>query len=269
MNEFEDLNYTRMDNKIKKTAIAAAKKAGELALREYKNFDRAAVKLKSRHDIVTKVDLASEKIIINEIKSNFPEHRILSEEAGQTINKSDYLWIIDPIDGTTNFSMHNPIWSISIGLAFKNEIIFGIIYAPCLGELFMAEKGKGAKLNDKKISASKIKDGKVLNAFCHSSKEKDIKKAIKYFSYQKLHGLDCRQMGSAAIELAYVACGRIESIVIPGANSWDVAAGALMVREAGGRVTDFLGRPWQIKSRNIAASNGLVHKNILKVLKGL
>lgn len=258
-----------MNNKIKKTATAATKKAGELALREYKNFDRGTIKLKSRHEILTKIDLASEKIIISEIKSNFPEHRILSEEAGQTKNISDYLWIIDPIDGTTNFSMHNPLWSISIALAFKNEIIFGIIYAPCLGELFIAEKDKGATLNNKKISVSKIKDGKVLNTFCHSSRKKDIKKAIKYFSYQKLHGLDCRQMGSAAIELAYVACGRIESIVIPGANSWDVAAGALAVREAGGAATDFSGNPWKIDSADIVASNGLVHKNILEAIKGI
>ena len=258
-----------MDNKIKNTAIAAAKKAGKLALKEYKNFNRAAVMLKSRHEILTKVDLASEKIIINEIKSNFPEHRILSEEAGQTKNMSDYLWIVDPIDGTTNFSMHNPIWSISIALAFKNETIFGVIYAPCLGELYIAEKGKGAKLNNKKISVSKIKDGKVLNAFCHSSRKKDIKKAIKYFSYQKLHGMDCRQMGSAAIELAYVACGRIESIVIPGANSWDVAAGALLVREAGGMVTDFSGKDWQLDSKDIVASNGLVYKDVLSVVKGV
>ncbi|MBA3047336.1 inositol monophosphatase [Patescibacteria group bacterium] len=267
LNEFEDLNYTRMDNKIKKTAIAAAKKAGKFALGEYKNFDRRTIKLKTRHDIVTKADLASEKIIINTIKKNFPEHRILSEEAGQTKNKSDYLWIIDPIDGTTNFSMHNPLWSISIALAFKQEIVLGVIYAPCPDELFIAEKGKGVKLNNKKIKVSKVKAGKVLNAFCHSSRKKDIQKAIKYFSYQKLHGLDCRQMGSAAIELAYIACGRIESIVIPGANSWDVAAGALMVREAGGIVTDFSGNPWKIDSADIAASNGLAHKDILNIIK--
>ncbi|MDD5291053.1 MAG: inositol monophosphatase family protein [Patescibacteria group bacterium] len=276
-----------VNNQFKKVAIEAAKKAGKVLLREYANFDRAKIKLKSRHEILTKADLTAEKIIIRAIKKYFPDHQILSEEAGQTnptpfrqnkktYHKSaeyfkrcgtDYLWIVDPLDGTTNFSMHNPLWSVSIALAHKDKIILGVIFIPVLGELYWAEKNKGAYLNNKKIKVSKISSGKVLNTFCHSHREKDIKKALAYHTKQKLSGLDCRQLGSAAIELAYVACGRVETIVIPGANSWDVAAGVLLVREAGGKVTDFSGKEWNLKSKYIAASNGKVHKQILKVLK--
>lgn len=257
-----------MKNKLKSVAIAAAKKAGVKLLKEYKNFDRSKVKLKAHHEILTRADLASEKIIISEIRKNFPEHRILSEEAGLNKKKSDYLWIVDPLDGTTNFSMHNPLWSISIALSYKNKIILGVIYAPFLGELYIAEKSQGARLNNKKIMVSKnIKTDKVLNTFCHARDDYYVRQAIKYFSYQKLHGLDCRQLGSAALELAYVAAGRVESIAIPGANSWDVAAGVLLAREAGGKVTDFFGHEWNLGSKNILASNGRVHGEILRVIK--
>ncbi|MFH1427083.1 MAG: inositol monophosphatase family protein [Patescibacteria group bacterium] len=255
-----------MDKNIKKVAISAAKKAGKILLKEYNNFDRAKVRLKSHHEILTRADLLSEEIIIKEIRNFFPSHQILSEESGQSKVKSDNLWIVDPLDGTTNFSMHNPLWSVSIALAFKEEIILGVIYAPVLGEIYLAEKDKNAKLDNKKINVSKIKEGKVLNTFCHGREEKYVKQAIKYYSYQKLNELDCRQLGSAAIELAYVAAGRIESIVIPGANAWDVAAGVLMVREAGGRVTDFQGKEWNLDSINMVASNSKVHGEILKVI---
>ena len=268
-----------MNNKLKQVAMGAAKKAGRELLLRFKNFNRNKIQMKSAHEILTKADLASEKIIIGEIRKNFPGHRILSEEAGVVKTKKSplppfvkggknngYLWIIDPLDGTTNFSIHNPLWSISISLAYKNEIILGIIYAPFLGELFAARKGKGVTLNGKKIRVSKIKGAKALHTFCHGRGNKHIEKALAYLSRQKLDGFDCRQLGSAAIELGFIAAGRTESIMIPGVNSWDVAAGALIVREAGGRVTDFAGEEWNLKSKDILASNGVVHKELLRVI---
>lgn len=260
-----------MNNKIKKVATEAVKKSGKMLIKEFENFDRRTVKLKSHHELITKCDLASEKIIIDAVRKNFPDHKVLSEESGKLKGEGEYLWIIDPIDGTTNFSIHNPLWCISVGVARidkngKKKMELGFVYAPVLNEMFVAEIGKGATLNDKKIQPSRISKGKVLNAFCHSTNPKDIKKAIKYYSYQKLHDFDCRQMGSAAIELAYVACGRIESIMIPGANPWDVAAGALLINEAGGKVTDFKGKKWNLDSKDIFASNGLVHSRLLKVI---
>jgi len=255
-----------MNNQIKKIAITAVKKSGKLLLKEYKNFNRGNIKLKSHHEILTRADLLSEEIIIKEIRKNFSSHGILSEERGRIESVSDYLWIIDPIDGTTNFSMHNPLWSISLAVAQGGEIVLGVIYAPILGELYVADLGRGAKLNGKKIKVSNIKEGKILNTFCHGHKSSDVKKALAYYRKQKLAELDCRQLGSAAIELAFVAAGRIESFVAPGANDWDVAAGALIVKEAGGVVTDFTGQQWQLGSGDIAASNGLVHREILRVI---
>ena len=256
-------------NTFKKIALSAVKKSGEVLVKKYQKFDRNEVKLKTSHEIVTANDLLSEKIIIKEIKKSFPEHSIFSEEIGKDKLKSDYLWIIDPIDGTTNFSMHNPLWSVSIGLVYKGKVILGVVYAPILGELFYAEKGQGAFLNNKKIKVSKVNSGKILNTFCHGSSKKDIQRAVKYFNKQKLNSFDCRQLGSAAIELCYVACGRIESIVIPGVNAYDVAGGSIIVSEAGGKVTDFQGKKWNIESKDILADNGKVHKNLLKKVKNI
>jgi myo-inositol-1(or 4)-monophosphatase len=258
-----------LEKKIKQTAIEAASLAAEMLKKEYYNFSRNQVQMKSGHEIITKFDLKSEKIIIEKIKKNFSDHQILSEEKGDNKKDSDYLWVIDPIDGTTNFSIHNPLWSISIALFYKKELALGLVLAPILNELYIAEKGKGAFLNGKKIKTPKINKGKIINTFCHGSREKDIKKAIKYYKHQKLNHLDCRRLGSAAIELSYVAMGRVDSIVIPGAHSWDVAAGALIVKEAGGAVTDFSGKKWDIKSKDIIASNKDIHKNIIKTLREL
>ncbi len=255
--------------KIKIIAIKNISLVGEMLKKEYEKFDRSKIKLKARHEIVTKYDLLSEKMITEEIKKHFPDHQILAEESGYNKNKSDFLWIIDPIDGTTNFSIHNPLWSISVALLYKKEVVLGIILAPMLNELYVAEKGKGAYLNGKKIKVSTTEKDKNINTFCHSRKKSDIKKAVKYFSYQKMNGLDCRQLGSAAIELAYVSCGRIESLVIPGANSWDVAAGVLLVEEAGGIVTDFSNKKWNLESPDIVASNKKNHKNIIRDIKKL
>ncbi len=256
-------------NRYQKVAIRVAKKAGRILVEKYNKFNRGDVKLKSAHEIVTKYDLLSEKIILSQIKKNFPEHSIFSEEKGSNHKKSDFLWLIDPIDGTTNFSMHNPIWSISMALVHKQEIIMGIVYAPILKELYVALKDKGAFRNDKRIKTSNISSGKILNTFCHGNNIKDIKRAIKYYTKQKLNSLDCRQLGSAAIEMSYVASGRIESIAIPGVNSYDVGAGVLIVREAGGIVNDFKGKKWDLKSKDILASNKKVHRSLLKTLKNI
>lgn len=254
------------NNKLRTIAVLAAYSAGEKLLKRYYQYSRTDAKFKSAHEIVTKSDLISEKIIIAEIKKHFPEHRILSEEAGQISSQSDYLWVVDPLDGTHNFSMHNPLWAISIALFFQGQLVLGVVFAPVLNELFLAEQGNGAWLNGKRIKVSNYQGEQVINTFCHGSKVSDIKKVLKYYNYHKLHDLDCRQLGSAALELAYTACGRIESIVIPGANSWDVAAGVLLVKESGGQVTDFKGRTWELKSPDMAASNGLVHPNILATI---
>jgi myo-inositol-1(or 4)-monophosphatase len=255
-----------MDKQIEIVALNAAKQSGQMLKKEYAGFDRLDVRLKSHHEVLTKADLMSQEIIIREIKKYFPSHGIISEEQEQIKNYSDHTWYIDPIDGTTNFTMHNPLWSISMALAIKNQLVFGLIYVPLIEEIYLAQAGSGAYLNGKKIRVSNINQGKILNTFCHGSKDSDIKKALAYWRKQKLNELDCRQMGSAAIELAYVAAGRVESFVAPGTHDWDVAAGTLLIREAGGKVTDFKGRDWQLGNPNIAASNGKVHTQILRAI---
>ena len=255
-----------MISQIKKVALAAVRQAGQMLIREYEKFNRAEVMLKSHHEILTKADLMSQEIIINELKKYFPAYGIVSEERPAEKIYSEYVWYLDPIDGTTNFSMHNPLWSISLALAKNDELVFGLVNAPRLEEVYTATIGQGAELNGKKMSVSKIFQGKVLNTFCHGPKDADIKKALAYWRRQKLNELDCRQMGSGAIELAYVASGRVESFLAPGTHDWDVAAGVLLVREADGKVTDFDGRDWRLGEPNIAASNGKVHRQILKAI---
>lgn len=258
---------------IKKLAINSAIEAGDLILKKFKRFDRGTIQFKSKHEILTEADTISEKKILSAIKKNFPDHHILSEESGDSGGDSDHTWIVDPLDGTTNFSMRNPLWSISIGVTYKQEPIVGVIYAPFLGELYLAEKDKGAKIyspsltKGRKMGVSSMKAKEALHAFCHGHDQQSLKRALKYYNYQKEHGFDCRQLGSAAIELSYVAAGRIDSIAIPGSNAWDVAAGALMVREAGGRVTDFNNKKWTLNSQDIVASNGKVHKKLVEAFE--
>ena len=258
-------------DKMRQTAVMSALAAGGELFKRYGKYNRREQKFKSAHEIVTPADLAAEKIILAKIRKDFPTHEILSEEAGRlkktARTDTDFLWIIDPLDGTHNFSFHNPFWAVSIALAYKGEIILGVIFAPILNELYVAESGEGAWLNGRRLKVSDIKDGRALQAVCSGSHPTDIKFMTKYYGYQKLHSLDARQLGSAALELAYTAGGRLESIVIAGARSWDVAAGILLVREAGGTVTDFKNQPWNLKSKDMAADNGCIHAEIIKVIK--
>ena len=243
--------------------------AGLKAKNKWKTFRRTDAVLKSATEIVTAIDKQTEKELIKHIKTSFPDHAFLGEESGSS-GQSDYVWIIDPIDGTTNFSIHNPLWCISIGLAYKGEIIFGIIYAPVLDELFWAAKGKGAFFNNKRLKASRKRaKGKDIHAFCHGQTPRDMKRALAYYSHQKLNSLDCRQLGSAAIELAYVAAGHLDSILIFGANAWDVAAGALIAKEAGASVSDSLGRPWTIKSEDILVARKDLKTSIVEKIKNI
>ncbi len=244
-------------------AIKLAKQAGN-ELKKLFYSRKIKVSAKSKYEIVTTADMLADKIITREIKKIFPEHQILSEESGLTNSQSDYLWVIDPLDGTTNFFMHNPLFSVSIALLYKKEAILGVIYIPILDELYVAEKGKGATINGKKMKVSTQK--KLSNSyltFCHGNKQQNINKAISIYSKLKRESRDFRQLGSAAIELAYVARGVTDCILIPGALRWDVAGGILMVREAGGKVTDFKNKQWHLDSKDMLATNKKIHNQLL------
>ena len=255
----------------KQIAIKAAKKAGKMLMKKFITHNRANVRLKSKHEIVTPADLASEKIILSAIKKHFPEHNILSEEVGKTGNqKSDYLWLIDPLDGTTNFSMGNPLFSIAIALAENNQIILGLIYVPFLDELYLAEKNKPATLNNKKIKVSS--EHKIADAFltfCHGNTQPAMQQAINIYKKLKLQARDLRQIGSASIEMAWVARAKTEAIIIPGVPPWDVAAGSLLVRQVGGICTDLNGREWNLNSHGIIASNKRISDCLIRIVKNI
>jgi len=244
------------------------KKAGDKAALKWEKFDRSQSLLKSNTEVVTKIDKDTEKFLIKGIKEIFPNHSFLGEEYGLSGKKSDYKWIIDPIDGTTNFTIHNPLWSISLALTYKNEIIFALIYAPLLNEVFYAEKNKGAYLNKKRIKLSNdFNRKKQIHTFCHGHRKKDLVFATKYYKERKLNSLDCRQLGSAAIELCFVASGRVDSIVIPGAKTWDIAAGVLIASEAGALNYDFKENEWNLKSDGIISCHPKAKTELFKVIK--
>jgi myo-inositol-1(or 4)-monophosphatase len=255
-----------MDKNIEKIIMPAIKAAGQRLAVEYASFDRRLVRHKSKTQIVTDADLLSEEIIIDHIKRHFPLHKVLSEEAGGRQTSAGYLWIIDPIDGTTNFSMHNPLWSVSVALAIDGEVVFGAIHAPMLKETYTVWRGQGAKLNGRRITVSERFGSDAIHAYCHGSDKRSLREALEYYYQQRSSGSNVRRLGSASVELAYIAAGRLESIYIPGAHAWDVAAGALLVAEAGGEVTDRAGKEWQLTSKDIVASNGAVHDKLIASL---
>lgn len=248
-----------------------ATKSGDYLWDVFMNNLKINYEHKSKHEIVTKYDDEIEKIIIKGIHDQFPDHQYLGEEDGYgDNNNSDYLWIIDPIDGTTNFAVKNPLFGVSIALAYKGVIVLGVIYIPFSKELFWAEKDGGAYINKDKISVSKTDNlGSAFITYCHGYKDVNVKRMLKAYSHFKVESFEARQLGSAVVEFMWVACGRTDTIFIPGTNAWDVASGAIIVNEAGGRVTDFNNNDWDIKSPDILASNGLIHDNILKVLRSV
>lgn len=260
----------------REAAIQAAKKAGTYLLKEFKRGSTSFV-LKSSHEIVTKADKEAEKIILSLLKKHTPQYQILSEESGLHKHKSDWLWVVDPLDGTTNFRVHNPLFSVSIALYYKGEPQLGVVYSPYLNELFVAEKDKGTYLNSERIHVSQTsKLSKSFLTYCYGTHPKHMRAAVELYRYFKMKSVDMRQMGSAAIELAWVAAGRTESIVIPGTHPWDAAAGVLLVTEAGGRATDFKGKPWRFVDKktgkvnltaDLLATNGKIHGKILQRLK--
>ncbi len=253
---------------MKKTAIKAAKSAGDYLAKNFAKIKRSEISVKSASQVVSRADIEAEKIILKIIRQKFPEHSIYSEEIGHIRKKSDYQWVIDPLDGSTNFLMQNPFFATSIALLHKGKVILGVANAPLMNHFYLVEKNKGAYRNGKKMKvSSKKKLSESFLTFCHGNTVKDIRRSIKVYGSFKLRCADMRQLGSGVLECGMVAFGSTEDIMTPGANLYDVAAGALMVEEAGGKVTDFKGEKWNTKSKDIVCSNGHIHNQLLKYLK--
>lgn len=249
----------------KRVAIEAALKSGRFIRESVGKVYK--VSYKGRDNIVTDIDKRSERMIIDRISSAFPEHSILSEESSPRDGGSPYRWIIDPLDGTTNFAHAFPFFSVSIGLERRGLIEMGVVYDPMRDELFHAEKGKGSYINRRRIFASKAKklSGAFLSTgFSYGIKRKD--KNIEHFRNFLVKSLAVRRPGSAALDLCYVACGRFDGFWEMNLHPWDSAAGLLIVREALGKVTTFDGSDYSPYGKDILATNGLIHKEMIKVL---
>lgn len=221
-------------------------------------------------DLVTEADLASEKLIIERIKSHYPRHAILAEESGATeivAGTSDWKWIIDPLDGTTNYAHGYPCFCVSIGLERAGSIEIAVIYDPMRDEVFAAERGLGATLNGRPMRVSAVEDlnsAMLCTGFPYNVRERP--NFERDFANFTMEAQAVRRDGSAAIDLAYVACGRFDGFWEDGLNAWDVAAGLLLIEEAGGLVTDFAGGKLNIYTPRVLASNGLIHNAMRRVL---
>lgn len=247
-----------------KIAKQAARKAGKILMDMYGSVD---VSYKPDGTIVTEADRRSERTIKELIEREFPDYSILGEEFGFDRKDSEYMWVIDPLDGTTNYMIKNPFFNVSIGLFRGEDVILGVVYYPFQDEMFYAKKGKGAYLNGKRIKVSDEKDiKKAVLTFCHKSDPESVEMMARIFREFKMINPKVRQIGAAALEMSYVACGRIESFLMINLNLWDIAAGSVIVRESGGRVTDFNNREFNANSRNVLASNGYLHREILEII---
>jgi myo-inositol-1(or 4)-monophosphatase len=249
-------------------AVRAARAAGDVILRYHNQIDLLTIENKAANDFVSEVDKAAESAIINEIKKVFPQHSILAEESGEIVGDSEYQWIIDPLDGTTNYLHSFPQYAVSIALYEKNVAAHAVVYDPFKEELFYASKGEGAYLNDERIRVTKtrgLENALVGTGFPfkhpqHLDCYLDTFKAI----HPQVSGI--RRAGSAALDLAYVAAGRLDGFWEIGLNNWDMAAGALLVKEAGGFIGDFSGRDQYLETGNVVAGNGEAYKAILKAI---
>jgi myo-inositol-1(or 4)-monophosphatase len=255
-------------------AINTAATAGEWIKSKLGAFSSLDLKY-SPHDLVTEVDKGSETLIRNLILTHFPHHSFLGEEGVEpgpaasaealaNVSDAEYLWIVDPIDGTTNYVHGFPFFTVSIALAYKGEVIVGVIYDPSRDELFVAEKGKGAYVKGKRMGVSS--ETSLIDSLIGSGFPADRDYALPI----NLAGIkaiapkvrNIRTTGSAALQLAYVAAGRLSGFWEIGLNSWDIAAGSLLISEAGGNVTDTKGKPYSIAVRNVMATNGHIHEEL-------
>lgn len=254
---------------LKELAISSAKEAGEILRDQIGKIQSDHIANKKPYDYVTKIDKQCEELIIGNIKKYFPTHEILAEESGKSDHKNSYCWIIDPLDGTTNFIHGVPHSSIAIALSEDNDIILGVIYDPYKDELFYAEKGKGAFCNQNPITVSEQQNETyclIATGFPFKNREM----LNRYWTvlseiFLKVSGI--RRTGSAALDLAYVACGRFDGFWELRLSPWDVAAGAIIVQEAGGKITDFEGKNNHIWNGDVIATNSFIHDFILRTVQ--
>ncbi len=245
-------------------AVEIAREAGALIAQLAQRPHEIAYKRPA--DLVTDADRRSEALIVERLHSHFPKHAIVAEEGSGLESDSDYCWYVDPLDGTTNFAHGFPVFCVSLGLAYRGEVIAGTVYDPTREELFTAERGAGAYLNHKRLTVSKtptLSESLLATGFPPFASNHEVNMELFFRLTQLSHGI--RRAGSAALDLCSVAAGRFDGFWELKLNPWDKAAGSLMVTEAGGKITDLAGHPFELLGHEIFASNGHIHEESVQV----
>ena len=249
------------------TAVEAARRAGQLIVEHYPEARQVTVK--GFRDLVTDADIAAEKVILDLIRARFPEHAVVSEEAGGGEISSDYTWIVDPLDGTNNYVHRHPVFAVSIGLVKGGEPVIGVIHDPLRDQIFVAQKGRGARLNNALIYVSRM--ARLENAMVgldwgHTHAERS--RILSWLDRVTPQCSTLRVLGSAALAMAYVAAGWLDGYFSVGLKAWDAAAGMLMIIEAGGRCSTVEGKPYDVGLPGCLVTNSLIHDELLTVLHG-
>jgi myo-inositol-1(or 4)-monophosphatase len=253
------------------TAVDAARRAGEIIMANLGGLSQQDIASKETSDFVTRVDRESEQAIVETISRRFPDHSVLAEESLRDNETVGYRWIIDPLDGTTNFIHAYPVFSVSIALQHGKDVVLGVVYDPARDELFTVERQRGALLNGTAVKVSETADpreGLVTTGFPFRRREM-IDRYLILFRNVFLQVSDLRRAGSAALDLAYLACGRCDGFFEIGLSPWDIAAGSLLIEEAGGIVTDFGGGRQYLSTGNIVASNRSLHPILLSEVRSV
>lgn len=251
-----------------KFAKELSKKGGAVLRKTFGHLSQKQIEDKGVHDVVTTVDKQIEKLYAKEIRKAFPDHGIIGEEGTSDRPEREWVWVLDPLDGTKNFTIENPFFCTSICLLKNHEPVVAAIYEPITNRLYTATKGGGAYKNGKRMHVSKVSDNKkAMVLYCHGAGEDAIRRAERYVVELKLTFRDAARLRSAGSEMALVAKGACEAYVMNKLPLWDLAAGALLVREAGGKATDFAGRDWKPGHENIIVSNGTgIHEKMLEIV---
>lgn len=249
-------------------AVKIVKEAGKILMENYGKVKSIRVKGGNWHELLTNVDMESNNLIIRMLKGTFPEHNIISEESRHKKTESEYTWYVDPLDGTTNYSMEVPFFCVALGLVKNREIILGVVYNPATRELFIGKEGKKSTLNGRVIRVSINQELKktVVN-YCHLNVPKEIEKIGKLFTVFKESSRDLRRLGSGNLDLCYLACGRNDVYIHTNNPSYDLVGGSIIAKGAGARITDWDNKPWGLESKNLLVTNGKLHKEVLDIIK--
>ena len=244
------------------------RRAGDILLSHF-GKDEQLLKMRcSVKEAVTQYDKMIDELIIREIRKRYPQHSLLTEESGRLTGDPDWLWIVDSLDGTSGFASSNPLFSVCLAVMHRGELLLGTVYAPAIREFYLAEKGSGAYLNQRRIHVSETSDlGQSYLFYCEGG-ERDRLRTGRLLTKVYPEVTDVRKLGSAGLETAWVAAGKGEAYFTTKIEPWDVAPGVLLIQEAGGEVTDFKGNPWKLETSDLLFSNGRVHTAMLNLLHG-